>query len=51
MVKEPTLDNARKGVGKGEGNFVMVGKKSNKVRLEIFHNSLQNKNLYFLLQK
>ena len=34
------LDDARKGARKGKGNIVMVGKKGNKVRLEIVQNLL-----------
>ena len=33
LGEEMKLDDARKGAWKGKGNFVMVGKKSNKVRL------------------
>ena len=33
-------DDARKGARKGKGNIVMVGKKGNKVRLEIVQNLL-----------
>ncbi len=34
-VDDNCLDDARKGARKGKGNIVMVGKKGNKVRLEI----------------
>ena len=39
-VRNTTLDDARKGARKGKGNIVMVGKKGNKVRLEIVQNLL-----------
>ena len=38
--KRRILDDARKEARKGKGNIVMVGKKGNKVRLEIVQNLL-----------
>ena len=40
IIQLGPIDDARKGARKGKGNIVMVGKKGNKVRLEIVQNLL-----------
>ena len=40
FLHKQSVDDAQKGARKGKGNIVMVGRKGNKVRLEIIQNLL-----------